>query len=299
MRMRSFSALVTAFCLMAAVQTTSASSTEIKGDNATSWLTGSTSELFSSKPIHARIEPSDIAEPVAIEAPKVEQSHLKRSIEVLALVELGDLKDLAEVKAPDIARMAQAEAADKAPVSEAAQHFHTASLTMAPERPQVVAPVLRQPFVLSKRDQEANCLAVALYHEARGESELGQIAVAQVILNRVKSTKYPDSICGVVYENDHRRNACQFSFACDGITDKPHDSVSFAKMQRLADEVLCNPSCSYHAHRDPPLARLSETMRLASHYHTFRVNPKWSRKIDRVGKVGAHIFYISKRVWSL
>ncbi len=157
----------------------------------------------------------------------------------------------------------------------------------------------RPAYAAGAKQAEAHCLAVALYHEARGETELGQIAVAQVILNRVKSRKYPDSICGVVYENDHRRNACQFSFACDGISDRPRKAEMFSRMRRLADEVLCNPLCSYHAHRDWPLARLSEAMRRASHYHTFRVNPHWSHKIKRVGQVGAHIFYMSKRVWSL
>ena len=147
-------------------------------------------------------------------------------------------------------------------------------------------------------EEEAHCLALGLYHEARGETELGQIAVAQVILNRVKSPKYPGSICGVVFENEHRFNACQFSFACDGRSDKPENWPMYQKMKQLADEVLCNPECSYHVHRDPPLARLPSSMRRASHYHTFRVNPGWSRRINRVGQIGAHIFYISERVMS-
>jgi hypothetical protein len=162
-----------------------------------------------------------------------------------------------------------------------------------------VAMVDRPSYAVGYETAEADCLAMALYHEARGESELGQIAVAQVIINRVKSRKYPDSICGVVYENAHRRNACQFSFACDDISDTPRKPEMFQRMKTLANEVLCNPLCAYHAHRDPPLARLSEVMRRASHYHTFRVNPRWSHKISRVGQVGAHIFYVSKRVWSL
>jgi len=147
-------------------------------------------------------------------------------------------------------------------------------------------------------EQEAKCLAMALYHEARGEAKLGQIAVAQVILNRVKSTKYPDSICGVVYENAEMFNRCQFSFACDKISDEPGDAEAWARMQQLTEDVLCTPACTYHPHRDPALARLPDSLRKASHYHTVRVRPSWSRRIDRAGRIGAHIFYVSKRVWS-
>jgi hypothetical protein len=161
-------------------------------------------------------------------------------------------------------------------------------------------PMVNRPaFDAADKDEEAHCLALGLYHEARGEGELGQIAVAQVILNRVKSRKYPDNICDVVFENEQMFNACQFSFACDGRSDKPENWSMYQKMKKLADEVLCNPACSYHVHRDPPLARLSASLRKASHYHTFRVDPGWSHRINRVGQVGAHIFYISKRVWSL
>ncbi|MGI9415449.1 MAG: cell wall hydrolase, partial [Hyphomicrobiales bacterium] len=76
-------------------------------------------------------------------------------------------------------------------------------------------------------DWQTGCLAVAIYYEARAESELGQIAVAQVILNRVESRAYPSSICGVVYQNAHMRNRCQFSFTCDGRPDDPQHAKAW------------------------------------------------------------------------
>ena len=147
-------------------------------------------------------------------------------------------------------------------------------------------------------DAQTGCLAIALYHEARGEDELGQIAVAQVILNRVKSRKYPDTVCGVVYQNTHRRNRCQFSFACDGRSDGPRSSGAWHKIVALAKTITCLTPCNYHVRRDPVLARLGKSFSRASHYHATRVRPYWSRILNRSGRIGRHIFYVSKRVWS-
>ena len=91
--------------------------------------------------------------------------------------------------------------------------------------------------VLEQREArlaEKNCLARAIYFEARSEPEAGQIAVANVILNRVKSKRYPDSICGVVYDGAHRLNSCQFSFACDGKKDAPKSAKQWSKAKKLA-----------------------------------------------------------------
>ena len=83
--------------------------------------------------------------------------------------------------------------------------------------------------VIAVSDKELWCLATAIYFEARGESYRGQVAVAQVVLNRVKDHRYPDTICGVVFQNQSRRNSCQFSFACDGIPETINDSKSWAQ----------------------------------------------------------------------
>lgn len=125
---------------------------------------------------------------------------------------------------------------------------------------------------------EVECLATAIYHEARGESRDGQMAVAQVILNRVSDDRYPDSICGVVYENKHMRNACQFSFACDGVAETRGET----KAWNLAMEIAKKASNS-----DQPVADL----RLATHYHANYASPYWAPKMQKLKQIGQHIFY--------
>lgn len=125
---------------------------------------------------------------------------------------------------------------------------------------------------------EKKCLATAIYFEARGESKTGQIAVAQVILNRVETKEYPDTICGVVYQNKHMKNACQFSFACDGAADTPRDTNAW----ELAEEITKNVIEG----RD-----LIHNVKAATHYHADYVNPYWAPKMRRLSKVGRHIFY--------
>lgn len=125
---------------------------------------------------------------------------------------------------------------------------------------------------------EKACLATAIYFEARGEPREGQAAVAQVILNRVETDAYPDTICGVVYQNRHRRNACQFSFACDGKPDVARDQGAWSKAETVAEDVLDGRG---HVH---PVAA-------ATHYHADYVNPRWAPKLKRLSKVGRHVFY--------
>ncbi len=89
---------------------------------------------------------------------------------------------------------------------------------------------------------EENCLARAVYFEARSESELGQLAVAKVILNRVRNPDYPKSICGVVYQGSGSRNSCQFSFACDGLPDDVKSASSWSSAKRVAQKALAGDS---------------------------------------------------------
>jgi len=125
---------------------------------------------------------------------------------------------------------------------------------------------------------EKDCLARAIYFEARSEPEAGQIAVANVILNRVKSKNYPDTICGVVYEGAHRMNSCQFSFACDGKQDVPKGAKQWAKAKQLASRAMAGDA----------YVRVVST---ATHYHADYVNPRWSGHMKRLIKIGRHIFY--------
>jgi spore germination cell wall hydrolase CwlJ-like protein len=143
---------------------------------------------------------------------------------------------------------------------------------------------------------ERTCLALAIYHEARGEAYGGQVAVARVILNRTLSRAYPVSICGVVYQNAHRENRCQFSFACDDRSDLPLNRQSWKASVGIAERMLCRERCA-----QPLAAPASATAALrfhrATHYHTVSVSPSWSKKLVPLGRVGEHLFFASDRVW--
>ena len=125
---------------------------------------------------------------------------------------------------------------------------------------------------------EENCLARAVYFEARSESELGQLAVAKVILNRVKDPDYPKTICGVVYQGSGRRNSCQFSFACDGLPDDVKSASSWANAKRVAGKALAGTS---------KIAAVGT----ATNYHADYVRPKWAKSMKRLIKIGRHVFY--------
>jgi hypothetical protein len=127
-------------------------------------------------------------------------------------------------------------------------------------------------------DRELYCLATAIYFEARGESYRGQVAVAQVVMNRVEHSLYPNSICGVVYQNQSWRNRCQFSFACDGRPERITERGPWATAQEIADKVT----------RDQ--LYLSEVAS-ATHYHANYVYPHWAPRMTRMTRVGLHIFY--------
>jgi spore germination cell wall hydrolase CwlJ-like protein len=125
---------------------------------------------------------------------------------------------------------------------------------------------------------EQRCLAAAVYFEARGENVKGQAAVAQVVLNRVKNPAYPNSVCGVVYQNDDWRNRCQFSFACDGIKDRITELYHWKKAQEVAFAV---------ASGEIYLPEVGSS----THYHATYVKPRWARTMEKMKKIGTHIFY--------
>lgn len=126
-------------------------------------------------------------------------------------------------------------------------------------------------------DASAQCLAEAIYHEARGEDVMGQFAVAEVILNRVDLPTYPDSVCGVVHQNAGMRNACQFSYACNG---RPRDMID-PDARRLAEgiaQILLSGAPR-------------ELTDGATHFHTSDVSPRWSSTFRRTARIGTHLFY--------
>ena len=141
------------------------------------------------------------------------------------------------------------------------------------------------PAAAADPDTPKECLAMALYHEARGEPLEGQVAVGNVIMNRVDSKYHPDTVCGVVYKNAHRKNACQFSFACDGISDRPKETGAWAKKLAIAEALLaCDDECR-------ETKRGVGGIESSTHYHATYVSPSWARKLEKKGKVGNHIFY--------
>src|SRR5262245_34173560 len=126
-------------------------------------------------------------------------------------------------------------------------------------------------------ERERRCLATAIYFEARGEPLQGQIAVGQVILNRVRSPNFPETICGVVYQGQ-MSPGCQFSFTCDGKTDTPKNAVHCALAQKLARQITSGqvwlPEIGY-----------------STFYHADYVSPQWKSAMNRIDSIGRHIFY--------
>lgn len=135
------------------------------------------------------------------------------------------------------------------------------------------------PGVFSKAEQK--CLATGIYFEARGENLRGQAAVAQVILNRVRAPTYPDTICDVVYQNDHLKNRCQFSFACDGIKDR----ISNRRAYRMAEEIALAVTAG---------KIFIPEVGSSTHYHATYVKPGWSSTMKKMKQIGLHVFYRTK-----
>ncbi|WP_232295783.1 cell wall hydrolase [Pseudorhodobacter aquimaris] len=121
------------------------------------------------------------------------------------------------------------------------------------------------------------CLAQALYFEARGETVKGQFAVAEVILNRVDSQSYPNSICGVVQQGAERRNGCQFSYICDGRPDTISEQRAYARVAKIARAMI-----------DGAPRALTDG---ATHFHTTNILPRWARIFPNTAKIGSHLFY--------
>ena len=136
---------------------------------------------------------------------------------------------------------------------------------------------------LEVANSERECLAQAIYHEARGESSAGQLAVANVIVNRARSSKFPSSLCGVVYQGaNNGRYRCQFTFACDGRDDAPGERQAWARSVSLALDVYAEYATGEEIGAVPDSALF---------YHTTNVRPSWAYTYSQVAEVGSHIFY--------
>jgi hypothetical protein len=126
--------------------------------------------------------------------------------------------------------------------------------------------------------RQMRCLAEAIYFEARSEPEEGQAAVAQVVLNRVRHENYPDTVCGVVYQNRHRFLACQFTFACEGRSLRINEPDAWRVAVEIASDVVSGKI-------------YLDDVGAATHYHADYVRPRWARHLKRMDTIGRHTFY--------
>jgi spore germination cell wall hydrolase CwlJ-like protein len=138
-------------------------------------------------------------------------------------------------------------------------------------------------FKNAKAD-EVKCLALNIYHEARNQPLVGKLAVAQVTINRVNNNRFPNSVCAVVrqgfyYNKSPIINKCQFSWWCDGKSDKPKDKASWQQIQILADKI-------YTGFFDG-----IDIVKGATHYHASYVKPYWAKDKQKLIKIKNHIFY--------
>lgn len=133
------------------------------------------------------------------------------------------------------------------------------------------------------RAKSEKCLAEAVYFESRGEAVRGQMAVAQVVMNRVFSGKYPDTVCGAVYQNKHRHLACQFTFACDNNADVIREPEMWERAKKISKAMLDGQIWL------PEVGK-------STHYHAYWVRPSWVAEMKKMYKTGVHTFY-RPRAW--
>ena len=159
------------------------------------------------------------------------------------------------------------------------KHFITAVMLLF-----VTGPASAQNFELEKLFPEVQCMALNVYYEARGSNLADKAAVADVVLNRVNDTRYPNTVCEVVKQGlqdangNMRRNKCQFSWYCDGKADNPQNQDLYVEAQSIAWNMV----------EESKYRGITEG---ATHYHATYVNPRWASTLQLVGRIGAHIFY--------
>lgn len=135
---------------------------------------------------------------------------------------------------------------------------------------------------LDANERSVTCLAQAIVYEAGQEPIEGQQAVAQVIMNRTQNPGYPKSPCDVVYQGSNRRTGCQFTFTCDGSLRRKMPDRMYLSARAVAQSAL--------------LGTLPDRVGNATHYHAYYVSPYWAPSLNRIARIGAHIFYHQR--WS-
>jgi spore germination cell wall hydrolase CwlJ-like protein len=168
--------------------------------------------------------------------------------------------------------------AEDAEAANAAQPISTEPIVAA--RPFVI-PLTGE--YMTARLKAVQCLTEAVYYEAASENILGQRAVAQVVLNRVRHPAFPKSVCGVVYQGSERSTGCQFTFTCDGSMARIPNRALWNQARLIADAALSGS--------------VEASVGTATHYHTRWVRPYWAPSLNKLSVIGAHIFYRWKGFW--
>jgi len=141
--------------------------------------------------------------------------------------------------------------------------------------------VSARPYVLDGAGEDRihalTCLTAAIYYEAGSESDAGEAAVAQVVLNRARHPLFPKSVCGVVFEGAEKASGCQFTFTCDGSLARRPSTAGWARAEAVAERALNG--------------YVMPSVGLATHYHADYVAPDWSTTMPKLAQIGAHIFY--------
>lgn len=156
------------------------------------------------------------------------------------------------------------------------------AINAEPVMPERAGPAAR-PFVVARPGAALDCLTSAIYYEAASESDDGERAVAQVVLNRVRHPAFPASVCGVVYQGAERTTGCQFTFACDGALLRTPSAGGWRRARRIATAALGG--------------YVYKPVGVSTHYHANWVVPYWASSLDRAATIGAHIFYRWSGSW--
>jgi spore germination cell wall hydrolase CwlJ-like protein len=160
----------------------------------------------------------------------------------------------------------------------AQQRLDTIDTALGVPLPSTYEELLEFAQVPDRDDKQQYCLAQAVYFEARGEPAEGQVAVARVIMNRVEDTRYPSTICGVVFQRHSVKDLCQFEFACDAHSDRPYEKAAWKMANRIAYMVREN--------------WLPDPVGDAQYFHAAALaKPGWARRMVQIAHVGNHIFY--------
>ena len=159
------------------------------------------------------------------------------------------------------------------PMDEARRFNATIPFSKAPN------PAARPFFLTGAADDQAravDCLAAATWYEA-GDDAVGQRAVAQVVINRMRHPAFPKSVCGVVFQGQERSTGCQFTFTCDGAMTRTPSAAAWSRARDIARQALAGYVYTKVGH--------------STHYHTDWVVPYWSSSLDKVAEVNTHLFF--------